>query len=149
MHFDDASRPSETTKRQAAQGSDPAAGMREALEELLLAAPAVVEVQFRHAVQAVIHLTVDAPHGRPASADEFLARLDATWLLRTWGGHDRELSMIATLAAGDIPALSWCELMYTTAMAPWSSSQAAVAARRIFATADLELIPAARNGTTL
>ena len=144
MHFDDASDPNET-KRQPTRATDPAAEMRDALENLLLASPAVVEVQFRHAVQAVIHLTVDAPHGRPASADEFLARLDATWMLRTWSDNDRELSMIATLAAGDIPALSWCELMYTTAMAPWSDSSAAVAARGIFATADLELIAAGRN----
>ena len=87
----------------------------------------------RHAIAAAVHLAVDTPHGPPEDAEEFLGRLDAAWLLAAWGGHDTEMSLIATLAAGDVPALSWCELMFTTALAPWSTSPGALHARHIFA----------------
>ncbi|MBH0775689.1 hypothetical protein [Nocardia bovistercoris] len=112
---------------------DPAVELRAALEALLLHDSIGFDARMRHAVAAVVHLAVDTPHGPPEDAEEFLGRLDASWLLAAWTGHDSEMSLIATLAAGEVPTLSWCELMFTTALAPWSTSPVAVHARRIFA----------------
>ncbi|MFD3705727.1 hypothetical protein ACFWUP_21520 [Nocardia sp. NPDC058658] len=111
---------------------DPSMELRSALESLLLHDAVGMTATMRHAVTAVVHLTVDTPHGPPADAEEFLGRFDASWLVASWLGHDTELSLIATLCAGDIPALSWCELMFTTTLAPWSTSPVAVHARRVF-----------------
>ena len=108
--------------------------LRSALEGLLLHDAIGMDAKMRHAVAAVVHLTVDTPHGPPEDAEEFLGRFDASWLVASWLGHDTELSLIATLAAGEIPALSWCELMFTTTLAPWSTSPVAVHARRVFTT---------------
>ncbi len=111
---------------------DPSMELRSALESLLLHDAVGMDATMRHAVAAVVHLTVDTPHGPPADAEEFLGRFDASWLVASWLGHDTELSLIATLCAGEIPALSWCELMFTTTLAPWSTSPVAVHARRVF-----------------
>lgn len=108
--------------------------LRSALESLLLHDAVGMDAKMRHSVAAIVHLTVDTPHGPPEDAEEFLGRFDASWLVASWLGHDTELSLIATLAAGEIPALSWCELMFTTTLAPWSTSPVAVHARRVFAT---------------
>lgn len=116
------------------ESADPGRELRAALESLLLHDSVGMDAKMRHAVAAVVHLAVDTPHGLPEDAEEFLGRLDAAWLIAAWLGHDTELSLIATLSAGDEPALSWCELMFTTSLAPWSSSPVAVHARRIFAT---------------
>ncbi|WP_052314190.1 hypothetical protein [Nocardia thailandica] len=113
--------------------TDPGRELRAALESLLLHDSVGMDARMRHAVAAVVHLAVDTPHGLPEDAEEFLGRLDAAWLIAAWLGHDTELSLIATLSAGEEPALSWCELMFTTSLAPWSSSPVAVHARRIFA----------------
>ncbi|MGN2636282.1 hypothetical protein ACWEKT_11270 [Nocardia takedensis] len=112
---------------------DPDDELRAALEALLLHDAIGLDARMRHAIAAAVHLAVDTPHGPPEDAEEFLGRLDAAWLLAAWGGHDTEMSLIATLAAGDVPALSWCELMFTTALAPWSTSPGALHARHIFA----------------
>ncbi|MGF0317019.1 hypothetical protein [Nocardia fluminea] len=114
---------------------DTSTELRSALEDLLLHDAVGMDATMRHAVAAVVHLVVDTPHGPPEDAEEFLGRLDASWLVAAWLGHDTELSLIATLAAGEIPALSWCELMFTTTLAPWSASPVAVHARRVFGTA--------------
>lgn len=114
---------------------DEAVELRAALEALLLHDAVGLDAKMRHAIAAVVHLAVDTPHGPPDDAIEFLGRLDAAWLIAAWQEHDTELSLIATLAAGEVPALSWCELMFTTALAPWSTSPVALHARRIFATA--------------
>ena len=111
---------------------DPSVELRAALEALLLHDAVGLDVRMRHAIAAVVHLAVDTPHGPPEYAEEFLGRLDAAWLLAAWAAHDTEMSLIATLAAGEVPAMSWCELMFTTALAPWSTSPVAVHARRIF-----------------
>lgn len=109
-----------------------------ALQELILPPPwvrestAVADVQFRHGVRAVLHLTIDGPSGMPATADDFLARLDASWLLQEWMGRDLELSLVNTLALGHVPLLSWVELMYANALAPWSTESDVIAAREIF-----------------
>ncbi|WP_040797890.1 hypothetical protein [Nocardia higoensis] len=108
--------------------------LRSALEALLLHDAVGIDAKMRHAIAATVHLAVDTPHGRPDDAEEFLGRLDAAWLIAAWAGHDTEMSLIATLAAGEVPALSWCELMFTTALAPWSTDPAAVQARRLFST---------------
>lgn len=121
--------------------ADPAVDLRAALESLLLRDAVGLDATLRHAISAAVHLAVDTPHGPPEDAEEFLGRLDAAWLLAAWSGHDVEMSLIATLAAGEVPALSWCELMFTTALAPWSTSPAAVGARRIFTTADTRTGP--------
>ncbi|MFE7720940.1 hypothetical protein ACFU44_18070 [Nocardia rhizosphaerihabitans] len=113
---------------------DPWTELRSALEGLLLHDAIGMDAKMRHAVAAVVHLTVDTPHGPPEDAEEFLGRFDASWLVASWLGHDTELSLIATLAAGEIPALSWCELMFTTTLAPWSTSPVAAHARRVFTT---------------
>ncbi|WP_280346178.1 hypothetical protein [Nocardia neocaledoniensis] len=113
---------------------DPWTELRSALEGLLLHDAVGLDAKMRHAIAAVVHLTVDTPHGPPEDAEEFLGRFDASWLVASWLGHDTELSLIATLAAGEIPALSWCELMFTTTLAPWSTSPVAAHARRVFAT---------------
>ncbi|MEV0297891.1 hypothetical protein [Nocardia sp. NPDC050710] len=113
---------------------DPGVELRAALEALLLRDAVGLDARMRHAIAACVHLAVDTPHGSPEDSEEFLGRLDASWLLAAWAGHDTEMSLIATLAAGEVPALSWCELMFTTALAPWSTSPVAVHARRIFAT---------------
>ncbi|MEV6339584.1 hypothetical protein AB0M12_33310 [Nocardia vinacea] len=113
---------------------DPGVELRSALEALLLHDAVGLDAKMRHAIAAVVHLAVDTPHGAPEDSEEFLGRLDAAWLLAAWAGRDSEMSLIATLAAGDVPALSWCELMFTTALAPWSMNPAAVHARRVFAT---------------
>ncbi|MET7769668.1 hypothetical protein [Nocardia sp. NPDC005366] len=112
---------------------DPGVELRAALEALLLHDAVGIDARMRHAIAAAVHLAVDAPHGPPEDAEEFLGRLDASWLLTAWAGHDTETSLIATLVAGEVPTLSWCELMFTTALAPWSASPVAVHARRIFA----------------
>ncbi|MFQ6391813.1 hypothetical protein ACLMAJ_00020 [Nocardia sp. KC 131] len=112
---------------------DPGVELRSALEALLLQDAVGIDARMRHAIAAIVHLAVDTPHGPPEDADEFLGRLDAGWLIAAWSGHDTEMSLIATLAAGEVPAMSWCELMFTTALAPWSTSPVAVHARRIFA----------------
>ncbi|MFD3742869.1 hypothetical protein [Nocardia sp. NPDC058633] len=111
---------------------DPSMELRSALESLLLHDAVGMDATMRHAIAAVVHLTVDAPLGPPADAEEFLGRFDASWLVASWLGHDTELSLIATLCAGDVPPLSWCELMFTTTLAPWSSGPVAVHARRVF-----------------
>ncbi|MFC4125299.1 hypothetical protein [Nocardia rhizosphaerae] len=113
---------------------DPYTELRAALEGLLLHDAVGLDAKMRHAIAAVVHLTVDVPLGPPVDAEEFLGRFDASWLVASWLGHDTELSLIATLAAGEIPALSWCELMFTTTLAPWSTSPVAAHARRVFAT---------------
>ncbi|MFD6391961.1 hypothetical protein [Nocardia sp. NPDC060259] len=113
---------------------DPWTELRSALEGLLLHDAVGMDAKMRHAVAAVVHLTVDTPHGPPEDTEEFLGRFDASWLVASWLGHDTELSLIATLVAGEIPALSWCELMFTTTLAPWSTSPVAAHARRVFAT---------------
>ncbi|WP_431967919.1 hypothetical protein [Nocardia sp. bgisy134] len=123
---------------------DPGVELRAALEALLLHDAIGLDAKMRHAIAAAVHLAVDTPHGPPEDADEFLGRLDAAWLLAAWAGNDTEMSLIATLAAGDVPALSWCELMFTTALAPWSTSPIAVHARRIFATVQHGRIGAVR-----
>lgn len=115
---------------------DHGAGLREALEGLLLHNGVGLDARMRHAISACVHLAVDTPNGPPEDAEEFLGRLDAAWLLAAWAECDSEMSLLATLAAGEVPALSWCELMFTTALAPWSSSPAAVHARRIFLTGE-------------
>jgi hypothetical protein len=112
---------------------DPGVELRAALEALLLHDAVGLDARMRHAIAAVVHLAVDTPHGLPEDAEEFIGRLDAAWLLAAWADHDTEMSLIATLAAGEVPAMSWCELMFTTALAPWSTSPVAVHARRIFA----------------
>ncbi|MEU6191120.1 hypothetical protein [Nocardia sp. NPDC047038] len=114
---------------------DAGATLRTALEGLLVHDGGELDARLRHAVAAVVHLAVDARPGPPDSTDEFLGRLDTAWLLAAWAGHDVELSLIATLAGGTVPALSWCELMFTTALAPWSATDSARHARQIF-TAD-------------
>ena len=57
-------------------------------------------------MEAVVALAVDAPCGPPASADDFLARLDPGWLSLAYaaGGHDAELALVrsATRQFGDI-----------------------------------------------
>ncbi|MET8779635.1 hypothetical protein AB0H49_30515 [Nocardia sp. NPDC050713] len=126
------------------QAVDPGVELRAALEALLLHDAVGLDAKMRHAIAATVHLAVDTPHGPPEDAEEFLGRLDAGWLLAAWAGHDTEMSLIATLAAGDVPALSWCELMFTTALAPWSTSPVAVHARRIFATVQHGRIGAVR-----
>lgn len=123
---------------------DPGMELRSALEALLLHDAIGIDAKLRHAIVASVHLAVDTPHGRPDDAEEFLGRLDAAWLIAAWAGHDTEMSLIATLAAGEVPALSWCELMFTTALAPWSTNPAAVQARRIFTA-----IPQGRLGAVL
>ncbi|WP_054815143.1 hypothetical protein [Nocardia arizonensis] len=125
--------------------TDSGVELRAALEALLLHDAVGLDARMRHAIAAVVHLAVDTPHGPPEDAEEFLGRLDAAWLLAAWGGHDIEMSLIATLAAGDVPALSWCELMFTTALAPWSTSPVAVHARRIFAGVQYGRLGAART----
>ncbi|MGW5113688.1 hypothetical protein [Nocardia sp. NPDC004123] len=111
---------------------DRGAGLRESLEGLLLHDGVGLDARMRHAISAVVHLAVDAPLGIPEDAEEFLGRLDASWLFAAWNDSDQELSLLNTLACGEVPALSWCELMFTTAFAPWSGAPAAVHARRIF-----------------
>ncbi|WP_431952678.1 hypothetical protein [Nocardia lijiangensis] len=123
---------------------DPGVELRAALEALLLHDAIGFDAKMRHAIAAAVHLAVDTPHGPPEDADEFIGRLDAAWLLAAWDGHDTEMSLIATLAAGEVPTLSWCELMFTTALAPWSTSPVAVHARRIFATVQHGRIGAVR-----
>ncbi|MFE3541726.1 hypothetical protein ACFXK0_02005 [Nocardia sp. NPDC059177] len=123
---------------------DPSMELRSALESLLLHDAIGMDAKLRHAVAAVVHLAVDTPHGPPEDAEEFLGRLDASWLVAAWLGHDTELSLIATLAAGEIPALSWCELMFTTTLAPWSTSPVAVHARRVFGQAQRGKLGAVR-----
>ncbi|WP_067817635.1 hypothetical protein [Nocardia inohanensis] len=112
---------------------DPGAGLRESLEGLLLHDGVGLDARMRHAISAVVHLAVDAPLGLPEDAEEFLGRLDAAWLFAAWNSSDTEMSLLNTLSIGEVPALSWCELMFTTALAPWSTTPAAVHARRIFA----------------
>ncbi|MFQ6327010.1 hypothetical protein ACLMAL_12845 [Nocardia sp. CWNU-33] len=124
---------------------DPGVELRSALEALLLHDAVGLDARMRHAIAAVVHLAVDTPHGPPEDAEEFLGRLDTAWLLAAWAGHDTEMSLIATLAAGDVPAMSWCELMFTTALAPWSTSPVAVHARRIFASVQHSHLGAMRN----
>ncbi|WP_227996221.1 hypothetical protein [Nocardia australiensis] len=121
------------TSRATKPPIDPDVELRAALEALLLHDAVGLDVRMRHAIAAIVHLAVDTPHGPPEDAEEFLGRLDAAWLIAAWAGHDTEMSLIATLAAGDVPAMSWCELMFTTALAPWSTGTVAVQARRIFA----------------
>ncbi|MFI2560063.1 hypothetical protein [Nocardia farcinica] len=135
--------------RTSGEGAGPVAQdasmeLRSALEALLLHDAVGIDAKMRHAIAATVHLAVDTPHGPPDDAEEFLGRLDASWLIAAWAGHDTEMSLIATLAAGDVPALSWCELMFTTALAPWSTNPAAVQARRIF-----DAGPAGRLGAVL
>ncbi|WP_174557041.1 hypothetical protein [Nocardia jejuensis] len=115
---------------------DQVAGLRESLEGLLLHDGVGLDARMRHAITAVVHLAVDTPMGPPEDAEEFIGRLDASWLFAAWQESDSELSMLNTLAGGDVPALSWCELMFTTALAPWSAAPAAVHARRIFVTGE-------------
>lgn len=122
-----------TAERRTDFRVDRGAGLREALEGLLLHNGVGLDARMRHAISAVVHLAVDAPNGPPEDAEEFLGRLDAAWLLAAWTDHDTEMSLLGTLAGGEVPALSWCELMFTTALAPWSATPAAVHARRIFA----------------
>jgi hypothetical protein len=124
---------------------DPGVELRAALEALLLHDAIGLDPRMRHAIAAVVHLAVDTPNGPPEDAEEFLGRLDASWLLAAWSGHDTEMSLIATLTAGDVPALSWCELMFTTSLAPWSTSPVAVHARRIFATVQYGRLGAIRT----
>jgi hypothetical protein len=124
---------------------DPGVELRSALEALLLHDAVGLDSRMRHAIAAVVHLAVDTPHGSPEDAEEFLGRLDAAWLLAAWAGHDTEMSLLATLAAGEIPALSWCELMFTTALAPWSTNPVAVHARSIFATVQHGRLGAVRD----
>ncbi|MET9485504.1 hypothetical protein [Nocardia sp. NPDC006630] len=116
--------------------TDHGAVLRDSLEGLLLHDGVGLDARMRHAITAVVHLAVDAPLGVPEDAEEFLARLDGTWLFAAWNDSDTELSLLNTLSLGDAPALSWCELMFTTALAPWSSAPAAVHARRIFLTGE-------------
>lgn len=111
---------------------DLAAQVRDELEGLLLRGAIGLDATLRHAISAAVHLAVDAPGGVPEDAEEFLGRLDALWLLAAWSGCETELSLLATLAAGPVPALSWCELMFTTALAPWSNAPGAVHARQVF-----------------
>ncbi|MFJ4652154.1 hypothetical protein ACIP5Y_12895 [Nocardia sp. NPDC088792] len=111
---------------------DRGAGLRESLEGLLLHDGVGLDARMRHAIAAVVHLAVDAPLGIPEDAEEFLGRLDASWLFAAWNHSDTELSLLNTLSGGAVPALSWCELMFTTALAPWSTTPAAVHNRRIF-----------------
>ncbi|MEC3916454.1 hypothetical protein [Nocardia sp. CDC160] len=115
---------------------DHGAGLRESLEGLLLHDGVGLDARMRHAISAVVHLAVDAPLGVPEDAEEFLGRLDASWLFAAWNDSDQELSLLNTLAGGEVPALSWCELMFTTTLAPWSGAPAAVHARRIFGTGE-------------
>jgi hypothetical protein len=60
--------------------------------------------------QAVLTLAVTAPPGPPASADEFLARLDPGWLDDAWSAHPDRLAVLraAKPHAGDI------QLRYST-----------------------------------
>ncbi|WP_327141767.1 hypothetical protein [Nocardia sp. NBC_01327] len=116
--------------------TDHGAVLRDSLEGLLLHDGVGLDARMRHAITAVVHLAVDAPLGVPEDAEEFLARLDGTWLFAAWNDSDTELSLLNTLSLGATPALSWCELMFTTALAPWSSTPAAVHARRIFLTGE-------------
>ncbi|WP_405497804.1 hypothetical protein [Nocardia sp. NBC_00511] len=111
---------------------DPGAYLRDDLESLLTQGAIGLDARMRHAISATVHLAVDAPPGLPTDTEDFLARLDAMWLLAVWSEHDAELSLLATLAAGEVPALSWCELMFTTALAPWSAIPAAVRSRELF-----------------
>ncbi|MBL1076003.1 hypothetical protein JK358_16520 [Nocardia sp. 2] len=113
---------------------DPIAALRDAMEGLLREATHS-DPRLRHAISAVVHLAVDAPPGIPEDAIEFLGRLDHAWLYAAWRGHDTELALLETLSAGASPALPWCELMFTTALAPWSLSVTAVHARDHFTTA--------------
>ncbi|MFC9997733.1 hypothetical protein [Nocardia sp. NPDC127526] len=115
---------------------DQGAVLRDSLEGLLLHDGVGLDARMRHAIAAVVHLAVDAPLGPPEDAEEFLGRLDASWLFAAWNDSDTELSLLNTLACGEVPALSWCELMFTTALAPWSSTPAAVHARRVFVSGD-------------
>ncbi|MFB7722850.1 MULTISPECIES: hypothetical protein [unclassified Nocardia] len=111
---------------------DHGAALRDSLEGLLLHDGVGLDARMRHAIAAVVHLAVDAPLGVPEDAEEFLGRLDSSWLFAAWNDSDTELSLLNTLALGEVPALSWCELMFTTALAPWSDAPAAVHARRVF-----------------
>ncbi|MGV9411860.1 hypothetical protein ACWDOP_18265 [Nocardia sp. NPDC003693] len=125
---------------------DKGAGLRDSLEGLLLHDGTGLDARMRHAITAVVHLAVDTPLGPPEDADEFLGRLDAGWLFAAWNECDSELSMLNTLSGGDVPALSWCELMFTTALAPWSSAPAAVHARRIFLSGEQARLTAVGGG---
>ncbi|WP_174562552.1 hypothetical protein [Nocardia acidivorans] len=111
---------------------DAGAALRDSLEGLLLHDGVGLDARMRHAIAAVVHLAVDAPLGTPEDAEEFLGRLDSSWLFAAWHDSDTELSLLNTLSLGEVPALSWCELMFTTALAPWSTAPAAVHARRVF-----------------
>jgi hypothetical protein len=57
-------------------------------------------------MEAVVALAVDAPCGPPASAADFLARLDPGWLTLAYsaGGHDGDLTLVRSAARqfGDI-----------------------------------------------
>ncbi|WP_068053423.1 hypothetical protein [Nocardia xishanensis] len=105
--------------------------LRDALERLVVDRSAL-PTEDRHAIAALVHLAVDAPPTPPRDADEFLRRLDAGWLGAAWEGHDLELSLLDALARGANPPLSWCELMFITALAPWSGAEPAVHGRGLF-----------------
>ncbi|QLY29236.1 hypothetical protein [Nocardia huaxiensis] len=117
---------------------DPIAALREAMENLLRDATHS-DARLRHAISAAVHLAIDAPPAIPEDAIDFLGRLDDTWLRAAWHAHDTELALLDTLTRGDNPVLPWCELLFTTALAPWSLSVAAVHARDHFTTANERL----------
>ncbi|WP_431955753.1 hypothetical protein [Nocardia lijiangensis] len=118
--------------------------LRDALERLLCDQPGL-DTPDAHAVAALVHLAVDAPPSPPRDAAEFLLRLDAGWLYTAWQHYDLELSLLDTLTRGANPALSWYELMFTTALAPWSGAEAAVHARGLFSHAAEPLVGMART----
>src|SRR6266536_4036032 len=64
------------------------------------------DANYADVMEAVVALAVDAPCGPPASADDFLARLDPGWLSLAYaaGGHDAELALVrsATRQFGDL-----------------------------------------------
>jgi hypothetical protein len=62
--------------------------------------------------QAIVTLAIDTPAGPPASALEFLARLDAGRLEGAWAGHPAELAAIRAAA----PQLGGIALRYRTLM---------------------------------
>jgi hypothetical protein len=58
-------------------------------------------------MESVVALAVDAPGGPPISSAEFLARLDAGWLMLAYtaGGSDEQLRLVRA-AAGQVPDIA-------------------------------------------
>jgi hypothetical protein len=64
------------------------------LFQLIESATAGPAAYYADVTQAVIRLAVAAPPGPPASAAEFLGRLDAAWLEQAWAGDPGRLAAV-------------------------------------------------------